>query len=318
MRILDPSFTILDNLDRQSLAARVEYCGRVCYKSEASIDAHSAGPFVRRMLQRQHSSVFEMAMLSLDIRLRDEAQLAALFARQPRFLQISLPGQDKTRLLLTGSIRALRDFLQGEQDALRDALGAFLLARHPLFFADVVPAAAQTDAGIEIRKLPLAAVEELPPALLAEHRFLAVRFVVNRAVSHELVRHRRCSFLQESQRYCRYNSERFGGEVAFIRPLFFPEGSPEFLLWQEAMAHCERIYLKLLASASPQAARSVLPNSCKTEIIVSANLGQWRHMLALRTSQAADPSMREVTIPLARELARRYPTLMSSAAQEGH
>ena len=70
------------------------------------------------------------------------------------------------------------------------------------------------------------------------------------AVSHELVRHRRCSFLQESQRYCRYNSERFGGEVAFIRPLFFPEGSPEFLLWQEAMAHCERIYLKLLASVS--------------------------------------------------------------------
>ena len=300
MRILDPSFTILDNLDRQSLAARVEYCGRVCYKSEASIDAHSAGPFVRKMLQRQHSSVFEMAMLSLDIRLRDEAQLAALFARQPRFLQISLPGPDKTRLLLTGSIRALRDFLQGEQDALRDALGALLLARHPLFFADVVPAAAQADAGIEIRKLPL-----------------AVRFVVNRAVSHELVRHRRCSFLQESQRYCRYNSERFGGEVAFIRPLFFPEGSPEFLLWQEAMAHCERIYLKLLASASPQAARSVLPNSCKTEIIVSANLGQWRHMLALRTSQAADPSMREVTIPLARELARRYPALFTAAEHRG-
>ena len=152
---------------------------------------------------------------------------------------------------------------------------------------------------------------------MAEHRFLAVRFVVNRAVSHELVRHRRCSFLQESQRYCRYNSERFGGEVAFIRPLFFPEGSPEFLLWQETMANCERIYLKLLVSASPQAARSVLPNSCKTEIIVSANLGQWRHMLALRTSQAADPSMREVTIPLARELARRYPTLFTAAEHRG-
>ena len=60
MRILDPSFTILDNLDRQSLAARVEYCGRVCYKSEASINAHSVGPFVRKMLQRQHSSVFEI------------------------------------------------------------------------------------------------------------------------------------------------------------------------------------------------------------------------------------------------------------------
>ena len=151
-----------------------------------------ASGVISRSLSKTLSSVFEMAMFSLDIRLRDEAQVAALFARQPRFLQISLPGQEKTRLLLTGSIRGLRDFLQGEKDALRDALGAFLLARHPLFFADVVPAGAQTDAGIEIRKLPLAAVEQLPPALLAEHRFLAVRFVVNRAVGHELVRHRRC------------------------------------------------------------------------------------------------------------------------------
>ena len=166
-----------------------------------------------------------------------------------------------------------------------------------------------------MRKLGLAEVDALPPELLARHRFLAVRFVVNRAVSHEMVRHRPCSFLQESQRYCRYDRERFGGEVAFIRPLFFPEDSPEFALWRESMAAAERTYLRLLETSSPQAARTVLPNSCKTEIIVYANLTEWRHILHLRTSPAADPAMREVMVPLQAEVSRRWPGVFGDAAQ---
>ena len=316
MRIVAPSFAILDDLEEQNLAVHVEHCGRVCYKSEARIDAGSAEPFVRKMLQLQHSSVFEMAVFTLAVQCSEEAQITALYARQPRFLRLTR--QDGNKLLLTASIRALRELVQaGGEDALIQALGLFLQERHPLFFADLVQAGHKTKAGVAIRKMPLAEVDRLPAELLAEHRFLAVRFVVNRAVSHELVRHRPCSFLQESQRYCRYGADRFGGEVTFIRPLFYPEGSQEFALWQEAMRNCERIYLQLLESSSPQAARSVLPNSCKTEIILYANLAQWQHILKLRTSPAADPSMREVTVPLAAELARRWPELFPASYGEG-
>ena len=320
MRIVEPSFTILDELEQRSPALRIEYCGRVCYKSEERMDADSAAPFVRKMLRNRHSSVLEMAVLTLEIRCADAAPIGAFLARLPRFFHIDQINDGDPGLLLTGSIRAFRELWQNcPDDILCRALFGFLLARYPLFFEDLAEGEAPPapEPGIRVRKLGLAEVDRLPPELLARHRFLAVRFVVNRAVSHEMVRHRPCSFLQESQRYCRYDRERFGGEVAFIRPLFFPEGSEEFTLWRESMAAAEQASLRLLETASPQAARTVLPNSCKTEIIVHANLAQWRHILRLRTSPAADPAMREVMIPLQAEVSRRWPGIFGGETQIG-
>lgn len=307
MRILEPSFHILDHLDQEALAVRIEYCGRICYKSEERIDAGTAIPFVRSMLQKRHHSVLEMAALTLRVQDLDSEAINAFFALQPRFCQIDRP--DAHSLLITASIRALRELcLEYPQQILPQALLHFLVARHPLFFEDLpLPDPTPSSAAIRIDKLSLAEVEGLPVPLRDRHRFLSVKFTVNRAVTHELVRHRPCSFLQESQRYCRYSADRFGNEVAFIRPLFFKEGSPEFELWRRSMEDCERSYLTLLQTATPQAARSVLPNSCKTEIILHTNLAQWRHIFALRTSAAADPSMREVMLPLQRQMALRYP-----------
>ena len=162
-----------------------------------------------------------------------------------------------------------------------------------------------------MEKIPLEDVEQLPAYLLAKHRFVAVTFTVNRAVTHEMVRHRPCGFLQESQRYCRYSENKFGSQLTFIKPLFYKEDSEEYGLWEEAMVESERIYLKLLETSTPQAARTVLPNSCKTELIVYANLLQWVHMFKLRTSKGADPSMREVMIPLLAEFKKLFPAVLS-------
>jgi len=129
-----------------------------------------------------------------------------------------------------------------------------------------------------------------------------VRFVVNRAVTHELVRHRPCSFLQESQRYCRYNQERFGEGVTFIKPTaFYKEGTRDYMLWEKAMRGTEKIYLELLKTSTPQAARTVLPNSCKTELAMYATVCEWRHVFKLRNNKACDPSMQEIMKPLARD-----------------
>ena len=140
----------------------------------------------------------------------------------------------------------------------------------------------------------------------SKHRHVGVKFIVNRAVTHEIVRHRPCSFLQESQRYCRYSENKFGGEVTFIKPMFYEEGTPEYDMWKKAMEDTEQIYLKLLETSTPQAARTVLPNSCKTELIVYANLQEWKHIFKLRTTKAAEPSMREVMIPLHAELQNTF------------
>jgi len=310
MRIIEPSFTILDELDRQPLPVRIEYCGRICYKSENRIDSDSAIPFVRKMAENGHNSVLEMGVVTLIVTCAQPEPIQALFFLQPKFLQIDRWGEN--RLLITGSIRAFHEMLLFHpEDPISRAIARFLHSRHPYFFETLPTTGAVPDenAEIAIAKMDLEAVGQLAPPLHAKHRYLAVKFVVNRAVTHELVRHRPCTFLQESQRYCRYSADKFGNEVTFIKPVFFAEQSEEFAVWKQSMEAMEAQYFRLLQTSSPQAARTVLPNSCKTEIIVYANLLEWRHILILRTSPAAEPSMREVMIPLGQALQSRYPAI---------
>lgn len=309
MRIVPASFAIMDDLDQQPMATRIEACGRLCYKSEDKISAGSTDPFIRRIVQHGHNSVMEMAALTLRIRFETEAMLNQLYQAVPRFLQIDRPVKSDKTLLVSGTVRAFRELAINHGNVkLIKGITAFFAQRHPLFFFDLTGKRGWLpQTGVEVEKVPLAEVDRLPADLLARHRHVAVRFITNRAVTHEIVRHRPCSFLQESQRYCRYADDKFGNEVTFIRPMFFAEGTAEYRLWEEAMRETERLYLELLATATPQAARTVLPNSCKTEIIVFANLMEWLHIFRLRTTPAAEPSMREVMTPLLAAMRARFP-----------
>lgn len=309
MKIIPPSYEILDTLDQQGLAVRIEYCGRICYKSEDKIDRDSAIPFTRKMAEHGHNSVLEMGVLSLKIANTGPEQLAELYATQPRYLQIDR--LDQNTLLVSGSVRAFREMLIFHPSCrLVNSMAAFLAERHPYFFDTIIPAGGlQIEPEAVVSKVDLDEIDRLPASLLARHRHLAVKFTVNRAITHEIVRHRPCSFLQESQRYCRYSDNKFGGEITFIKPMFYEEGTREHDLWTRAMEDTERIYLELLETSTPQAARTVLPNSCKTELIVYANLVEWKHIFRLRTTPAAEPSMREVMIPLHKEFKQRFPQI---------
>lgn len=153
-----------------------------------------------------------------------------------------------------------------------------------------------------------------------EHVSMSVKFVVDRGVSHELVRHRLASFSQESTRYCNYGNKG----VRFVIPpwLSIPPGEGytidatralayrEAWSWLHALLEAERRYLDLLTEGwSPQQARSVLPNSLKTEIVMTANLREWRHVFKMRCDKAAHPQMREVMIPLLNEVYKNVPVL---------
>ena len=141
-----------------------------------------------------------------------------------------------------------------------------------------------------------------------EHKSLSIRFICDRGVSHELVRHRLCSFSQESTRYCNYSKDKFGNECTFIKPSGFLRDDMTYGIWTDAMFAAEAYYFDLLASgATPQEARSVLPNSLKTEIVVTTNLREWRLILNQRTSPQAHPDMRELMLPLLAELKDSYP-----------
>ncbi|HMM32114.1 MAG TPA: FAD-dependent thymidylate synthase [Clostridia bacterium] len=151
-----------------------------------------------------------------------------------------------------------------------------------------------------------------------EHAGFTVKFVCDRGVSHELVRHRIASFSQESTRYINYANGRFGSEITVIEPCFFETGNERYELWKKACEAAEQAYFSLLqCGCTPEEARSVLPNSLKTEIMVTANIREWRHILALRAARAAHPQARELMCALLLELKEKAPVLFGDVCAEG-
>ncbi|MCD6272927.1 MAG: FAD-dependent thymidylate synthase [Deltaproteobacteria bacterium] len=145
---------------------------------------------------------------------------------------------------------------------------------------------------------------------VVEHISISVRFICDRGITHEIVRHRLAAYSQESTRYANYSKDKFGNEITVIKPYFWSEDSEEYLEWKIAMKNAEQSYLKLLKNgARPEQARSVLPNSLKTEIVMTCNLREWRHVLDLRCSKASHPQIREIMLPLLTEFHEKIPVL---------
>lgn len=145
-----------------------------------------------------------------------------------------------------------------------------------------------------------------------EHVSISVRVICDRGVSHEIVRHRLASYSQESSRYCNYTNDKFGNELTFIKPCFWEDENhmldqcPDDFLssakthnnfenWVKICANIEECYFAMIKQgATPEQARSILPNSIKTEIVITMNLREWRHFFKMRCDKAAHPQMREV------------------------
>ena len=201
MKIIEPYYEIMDEIQAMDILKKIEKFGRICYKSEKKITEDSAEKFVRNILKNGHESVIE-------------------------------------------------------------------------------------------------------------HEKISVKFVCDRGVTHEIVRHRLASYSQESTRYCNYSNEKFGSELTFIRPVFWKSDENKMKMWEKSMKEVEDTYNKLIElGAQPQEARSILPNSLKTEIIVTMNMREWRHFFKLRTSMQAHPQMRQIAIPLLEEFKKEIPVI---------
>lgn len=160
-----------------------------------------------------------------------------------------------------------------------------------------------------------------------EHVSISVRCITDRGVTHEMVRHRIASYSQESTRYCNYSKDKFGGEVQFILPVEFydihdkhvtmipDEALKESTLmcystWKSSILSDESKYMTMLNfGATPQLARSVLPNCLKTEIVMTCNLREWRHFFKLRTAKAAHPQMRDLAISILKGFQDKIPVV---------
>ena len=148
-----------------------------------------------------------------------------------------------------------------------------------------------------------------------EHESISVKVICDRGVTHEIVRHRIASYSQESTRYCNYTSDKFSNQIScidiatgFHYNMDNEADRKKWDIWNQAMMAAEQYYFALIAAgAKPEEARSVLPNSLKTEIVMTMNLREWRHFIRLRSSRAAHPQIAEITAQILAEFTKRYP-----------
>ena len=148
-----------------------------------------------------------------------------------------------------------------------------------------------------------------------EHANITVRIITNRGVTHELVRHRLAAYSQESTRYCNYS-----GEMEFILPVWLVGDEAnllEYFVWSETMRFCEARYNQFLSIGwKPEQARGVLPNDLKTEIVMTANIREWRHVFALRCSKRAHPQMRALMRDMLKDFQKFVPTIFDDITYE--
>jgi len=149
-----------------------------------------------------------------------------------------------------------------------------------------------------------------------EHEHMSVKFIFDRGISHEMVRHRLASFSQESTRYCNYSKKNENSELNIIDISQYMN-EIQFAIWEKGMLFAEKTYNELIEKGcTPQIARSVLPNSLKTEIVVTTNLRHWREIFRQRVAKAAHPQMREVMQPLLDEVKSKLPVIFDDINYE--
>ncbi len=309
MKIIDPSWEILEELP---LLQGIERAGRVAYQSQDKIGDGSAEKFVSSIIKRKHFPVLDMGVVHLKLTMRKQTYNEFLKLQEWAggkyvfFDQIDYCQQSgDITCAFSGSPRALTEYLNKRSSTyiLCQQISGYLYELDPVCFAALERKTATSFQKMHITTLDIDKYTE--HAWYMKHKHVSVRFICTRAVSHELVRHRNCGFIQESQRYCRY-----ADEVVFIRPgVFFKADSLAYAAWRESCSESEITYLGLLETHTPQAARTVLPNSCKTQIVMHVNLENWQHIGRLRTSKGAEPSMQELAIPLMKEMCNRFPMI---------
>lgn len=293
MRLIKPSFEIIEQqAGLEGMYKQIELAGRTCYKSEDKITEDSAKGFVERMIKSGHGAMLEHGTIYLQYETVKSAinPLTKYYLNKySKVKAIEGATKETMRLFVTTNLRVLV-----ENDWLKD-------------------------------------LEYICEPTKYHEKRVCVRFICDRGVSHEYVRHRVFSFAQESTRYCNYSKDKFGNEVTYILPNWIDESQlgnhnsaniieecKGFENWADnselselvflyALAVSEQNYFTLLNSFNwkPQEARAVLPNSLKTELVMTGFISDWKHFFKLRDAGSAHPQAQELAKPLHEEFIKR-------------
>lgn len=318
MITIDASARVIDTIHQDPYKA-IETVGRLCYKSEDKITEGSAAKFVTAMYKSNHHAMLEHYHVMLSMSSETYNTFTDVINESDDYLGTNLrkylnithkqltPAY--TMCYVSSSFRGFIDVLKIIGcTSVGHALGSTLNNHFPELFPDYRFDPVE-DIDYSINIMPWDTfkqsiedeewlVEKDKDIILSKHLPITAIFTCDRGVSHELVRHRPASFGQESTRYCNYGADKFNHSITFIKPCFFELGTYQYDAWSYACTESEKVYFTLLdLGAMPQEARSVLVNSVKTEIALTATEEEWQHIINLRyhgTTGKPHPQMLEV------------------------
>ena len=309
MKLIKPSFKIWNQpAGLEGVYKQIEKVGRVCYKSEDKMTEDSAKPFVERMTKSGHGAMLEHGTVYLKVTNKG----------------LSLDNYDRNQV---------------ENKYISNPYSKVIFGKYPKYnsYEEKLEATQEvyitTNYRVLIENGWLDDLQYICEPTEFHEKRVTVKFICDRGVSHEFVRHRVMSFAQESTRYCNYSKDKFGNELTFIIPnwLDIPEGNYEIpAFWDKetcklmskyagdentyasiqtflsGIGLSEQQYLSLIEDGwKPQQARTVLPNALKTELVVTGFVSDWKHFFSLRTPMNAHPQARELAIPLQEEFIER-------------
>lgn len=320
MKIVDAGF---ERITEKDPVKKIEQVARVCYKSEDKIKEGSAEKMVKGLVRSKHYAMLEHGSVAISLCEEDYSYMInkinelKCYSGFNSFLRYTALA---TTNIVSGNFRAWREFLEG---CVRDnipvlrGVADILFKYNPIF--EGIDRIWLIDGKSKMSYSDPVEIKDMSDLTLLErlvHEDVTIKWICDRGVSHEIVRHRVASFAQESTRYCNYGES---GDVVFIDPSYMwrdmDEEQVKYLkhYWQINMEQAERAYMMMLdRGATPQMARSVLPNSLKTEVVMTASLDEWVHFFSLRalgTTGKPHPQMEEIAKPAMEAMVQEFPFL---------
>lgn len=337
MNIINQSVQLIEKpefADRMSVLKYLEKIGRVCYKSEDRITDESCVKFIKMLRDRKHWAMLEHFIFTfevpkeiyfafnhiiVDINDAKVQQFSRYFTKS-----VYADKYGENHCLISASATAINNMINIEGFYVEPVM-ALAKRLHTEIPELILLPETDNEAMLAFNRvdekdiviLQPHNVEQLPRNIRMQHDWFTALYVTNRAISHEIVRHRPFSYAQESTRYVKY------GDITVIKPMFDVNTSSnetelqKYNTWRHAMETAEQTYSKLLdLGAKPQEARGVLPNDLKTEINQTGRLESWEHFFNMRCDNAAHPQMREVAEQLYDQAAKYAPGVFPEITRE--
>lgn len=317
MKIIKPSFKEMISNNPQK---HIESIARTCYKSEDKITEDSHKRLISNLYKNKHWAMLEHFIFIYEVDANTNFYSSFLeILNSEKYISVTMQKIDNyDRYIISFNARSILDMLNKYKNHNNIKLDIIKLVEKVVFDYDC-----DELFGNRFKKVDYPCFKKIDDITILTtieqwiHGWHSIKFICDRGVSHEIVRHRDASFAQESTRYCNYSKDKFDNEIMVIEPLMFNSkaelGSVErqkYNFWKEGIEASENAYFYLLdMGATPQEARAVLPNSLKTELIMTARNYEWKHFFELRCDEAAHPQMRELAIPLLINFTNKYPEL---------